>query len=113
MQPAQKYGTEVPKHHSKSIPAASAANASGSLQTALSKVTRRSAAIQTRGVSRRVTSDRVLTFPKASTSGSPTNCPEFSRPDETHVADGELMGLCPSGRGMDMRSSTALRTSES
>ncbi len=54
----------VPKPCSKSIrpAAASAANASGSLQTALSKVTRRSAAIQTRGVSRRVTSDRELTF---------------------------------------------------
>ena len=54
----------VPKHNSKHISAgaASAANASGSLQTALSKVTRRSAFPHTRNVSRRVTSDRVLTF---------------------------------------------------
>jgi hypothetical protein len=50
----------TPKHIS--VAAASAANASGSLQTALSKVTRRSAASYARSVSRPVTSDRVLTF---------------------------------------------------
>src|SRR5215472_10685437 len=37
-----KSSTEVPKHHSKHIPAASVANASGSLQTPLSELTRRS-----------------------------------------------------------------------
>src|SRR5438128_1393364 len=43
--------------------AASAANASGFLQTALSKVTRPSAIAHTQNLSRRVTSDRVLTYP--------------------------------------------------
>jgi hypothetical protein len=54
---------EVPKPRPLpiSVGAASAANASGSLQTALSKVTRRSAPVPARSVSRRVTSDRVLT----------------------------------------------------
>src|SRR5215472_16558825 len=37
-----KSSTEVPKHQSKHIPAASVANASGSLQTPLSELTRRS-----------------------------------------------------------------------
>ena len=55
-------GTKVPKHHSKYIRAASAATASGSLETALSKVTRRSAFVRIPGVSTRVTSDRDLTF---------------------------------------------------
>ncbi len=41
---------------------ASAASASGSLETALSKVTRRSATAHARSLSRRITSDRVLTF---------------------------------------------------
>jgi hypothetical protein len=54
----------VPKPGSKaiSVGAASAANASGSLQTALSKVTRRIRFVRARSLSRRVTSDRVLTF---------------------------------------------------
>src|SRR5215472_985727 len=45
--------------------AASAANVSGSLQTVLSKVTWPSAPVDTRGVSRRVTSDRMLAFLKS------------------------------------------------
>src|ERR1039458_1758285 len=62
--PAAEIAPQVPKHHSKYIPvpAASAANASGSLQTALSKVTRRSKFPQTSGLLRRVTFDRGLTF---------------------------------------------------
>src|SRR5215813_9870122 len=43
-----KIGTQVPRQHSKSISAASAATASGSLETALSKVTRPSTAVHTR-----------------------------------------------------------------
>src|SRR5215472_15291211 len=61
---------------------ASAANASGSLQTALSKVTRHSAIAHTRSVYRRVTSDRDLTFRDHNrdisqpTSVLPMICPE-------------------------------------
>jgi len=44
-------GTKEPKHHSKSIPAASAATASGYLETSRSKLTRRSAISHTPGVS--------------------------------------------------------------
>jgi hypothetical protein len=57
-----KDGTEVPKQHSKCIRAASAATASGSLETALSKLTRRSTVASSSSSLRRVTSDRVLTF---------------------------------------------------
>jgi hypothetical protein len=55
---------QVPKRHSKCIRRgdASAANASGSLQTALSKVTRQPNFPPISGFLRRVTSDRVLTF---------------------------------------------------
>src|SRR5438445_5626294 len=60
------FGSQVFIRHQLTIQipydAASAASASGFLQTALSKVTRPSAIAHTRGLSRRVTSDRVLTF---------------------------------------------------
>ena len=46
--------TKVPKHNSKSVRAASAANVSGSLETTLSKLTRRSAIAHTPAVYRRV-----------------------------------------------------------
>jgi hypothetical protein len=57
-----KVGTKVPKHHSKYIPAASAATASGYLETVLSKLTRRSKQNVMPRVLRRVSSDRSLTF---------------------------------------------------
>src|SRR5437667_10632626 len=60
------FGSQVfiPHQLTMQIPsdAASAASASGFLQTALSKVTRPSAIAHTQNLSRRVTSDRVLTF---------------------------------------------------
>jgi hypothetical protein len=61
--PAALPALQVPKRHSKCIRRAdaSAANASGSLQTALSKVTRQPNFPPISGSLRRVTSDRVLT----------------------------------------------------
>ena len=58
----QNANQNTSKHQSKHIPAASVASASDSLQTALSKVTRRIGPVCARSVSRRVTSDRDLTF---------------------------------------------------
>src|ERR1035437_4623224 len=57
-----KDGTEVPKQHSKSIRAASAATASGFLETVLSKLTRRSTVAPSSSSLHRVTSDRSQTF---------------------------------------------------
>ena len=54
----EERGTEVPKHHSIHIPAASAATASGSLETALSKTPH----FATSRASASGVSDRVLTF---------------------------------------------------
>ena len=56
-----KIGTEVPKQHSKSISAASAATASGSLETAIESNAAISRSSHPKSV-HRVTSDRVLTF---------------------------------------------------
>jgi hypothetical protein len=53
---------ESTKKPFKTHTAASAADASGPLETALSKLTRRSIAVHTRSLSRRVTSHRVLAF---------------------------------------------------
>ena len=57
----QNHSSRPTKVDSKRIAAASAANASGFLQTALSKVTRRSVSHPTRASQRRVTPDKVLT----------------------------------------------------
>src|SRR6185369_16864421 len=64
LRPTLETDPQVPKHHSKYIPAgtASAANASGSLQTALSKVTRWGPSPRPGNSRARATSDRGLTF---------------------------------------------------